>query len=495
MFQVDNFISFHDLTPEACFLWASSSITACLGYDPDEVVGMKAYDVIHKDDIEYVKLTHQESVLNEMVGTQLLLRIKAKDDSYVPCMVIFSLCYDYIVSCYTVVEQSAATMHDVGGMYYYGMQDDSTRLKYKGRTMRKVSAHSAAMTSLVGSREMEFERIHRHHQAFRENTWNANSLDLEPRICMLLNRFTRNLVVLYASPSCEIILNIDPGMIVGKPFLLFIRSDDLATFVEQADRAKATTVVTHMRFYFQSPNYLEEVPCEAMLFGAADAMIAIMRRCKPFIRTKPMITAASSDYYASGSSVSTSYNSNSSYRANSYSRTFNRGNRHLQPPVYSSKISAYSSSTYPSSPPDSMASSHSSSSSASNRPGNRSYKASLRGITMGSINSIRNLDNDQSLLRPLKSLHIDESDIVDEDTPLPEVYRLRRHHAEDSDADATLEQKIRELNLDDEYLEQDEDDEFEEDEVMDEIGTPSTHRSDGCSTGDYAHCDSSRSER
>jgi hypothetical protein len=109
MFQADNFISFHDLTPEACFLWASSSITICLGYDPDEVVGMKAYDVIHKDDIEYVKVTHQESVLNEMVGTQLLLRIKAKDDSYVPCMVIFSLCYDYIVSCYTVVDQSVGS--------------------------------------------------------------------------------------------------------------------------------------------------------------------------------------------------------------------------------------------------------------------------------------------------------------------------------------------------------------------------------------------------
>ncbi|KAK3828867.1 MAG: hypothetical protein J3Q66DRAFT_323777 [Benniella sp.] len=474
MFQVDNFISFHDLTPEACFLWASSSITACLGYDPDEVVGMKAYNIIHKDDIEHVKLTHQESVLNEMVGTQLLLRIKAKNDSYVPCMVIFSLCYDYIVSCYTVVEQSVSTM-------------------------RKVSAHSAAMTSLVGSREMEFERIHRHHQAFRENTWNANSLDLEPRICMLLNRFTRNLVVLYASPSCEIILNVDPEMIVGKPFLLFIRSDDLATFVEQADRAKATTVVTHMRFYFQSPNYLEEVPCEAMLFGAADAMIAIMRRCKPFIRTKPMITAApTTDYQACESSISTSYNSNSSYQANSYSRTFHRGNRHLQAPGYSSRTSACSSSTYPSSPPDSTASSFSSSasfSSASNRQGNRSYKAPLRGITMGSINSIRNLDSDQTRLRPLKSLHIDESDIVDADTPLPEIYRLRSHHVEDPDADATLEQKIREMNLEDEYLELDEDDEFEDDEVMDESGMPSTYRSDGYSIDDNVHYDSSRRER
>ncbi|KAF9411508.1 hypothetical protein BGZ76_005335, partial [Entomortierella beljakovae] len=67
---------------------------------------MNAYEAIHKDDIPYVKVTHQENVLNEMVGTQLLLRMRHKLGHYVPCMVLFSLCYEYIVSCYTVIDQS-----------------------------------------------------------------------------------------------------------------------------------------------------------------------------------------------------------------------------------------------------------------------------------------------------------------------------------------------------------------------------------------------------
>ncbi|KAI8361564.1 hypothetical protein B0O80DRAFT_380369, partial [Mortierella sp. GBAus27b] len=227
MFQVDNFISFHDLTPDACFLWASSSITTCLGYDPDEVVGMNAYDVIHKDDIEYVKVTHQESVLNEMVGTQLLLRMKTKDDSYVPCMVIFSLCYDYIVSCFTVVDQSNT---------------------YKHRPTISTTPLDGSCISTVACSDNPGQQ---ECIPFRENTWNSSSLDLEPRICMLLNRFSRSLNIQYASPSCEIILNIDPEAIVGRSFLLFIRSDDLATFVEQVDLAKSSNVVTHMKFYFQ----------------------------------------------------------------------------------------------------------------------------------------------------------------------------------------------------------------------------------------------------
>ncbi|KAF9924514.1 hypothetical protein BGZ65_008263 [Modicella reniformis] len=458
MFQVDNFISFHDLTPEAVFLWASSSITAILGYEPDDVVGMEAYDVIHQEDIPYVKVTHQEGVLNEMVGTQLLLRMKAKDGSYVPCMVIFSLCYDYIVSCFTVVDQRAGAI-------------------------RKVTTHSAAMTSIVGSREKEFERVRRHQDAFRGDTWNSNSLDPEPRICMLLNRFTRNLAIMYASPSCEMILKIDPELIVGKPFLLFIRSDDLTTFVEQVDLAKSSTVVTHMRFYFQSPNFQQEVPCEAMLFGAADAMIAIMRRCKPFIRTKPMITATmSSDYHASESSLGTSFSS--SYNSYRSSRSFDNGNHRLQPHGYSSKISAYSSSTYSSSPTNSVSSSFSSSASASSaayHKENRTYRTPLRGVAIGSINSIRNLDTEQNRLRPMTSLHVDESDIVDSETTLPPVYRLRKHHIEDAEVDLALEQGFRELDLDDDdYQGLDEEDEFEDGGIIEEMEIPKTQRHGSC---------------
>jgi PAS domain S-box-containing protein len=104
MFEVDNFISFHDLTPDGTFIWTSPSVTAILGYEPEEIEGVPAYDVMHKDDIAYCRVTHQENVLNDMVGTQIVVRFKHKDGSYVPCMCIFSVCYDYIVTCSTVID-------------------------------------------------------------------------------------------------------------------------------------------------------------------------------------------------------------------------------------------------------------------------------------------------------------------------------------------------------------------------------------------------------
>ncbi|KAG0302948.1 hypothetical protein BGZ98_007102 [Dissophora globulifera] len=151
---------------------------------------------------------------------------------------------------------------------------------------KQLSAHSATMTRLVGSRKEEFERIKRHHEAFVANTWNMHGMEPEPRVCMILNRFSRNLIIMYASSACERIFHIDPDHIVGKPILLFIRADDLASFVEQMDMIKASTAITHMRFWFQSPKLRQEVPCESILYGSADGIVAVMRRCRPFVRKR-----------------------------------------------------------------------------------------------------------------------------------------------------------------------------------------------------------------
>jgi len=124
----------------------------------------------------------------------------------------------------------------------------------------------------------------RHHDAFAANTWDHQMMEPEARVCLILNRFTRSLMVIYASSACEKVFHVDPDDITGKPILLYIRADDLAPFVEQVDLIKSSTSISQMRFWFQSPNWPREIPCEAMIFGAADGIVAIVRRCKPFVR-------------------------------------------------------------------------------------------------------------------------------------------------------------------------------------------------------------------
>ncbi|KAG0252329.1 hypothetical protein BG011_007035 [Mortierella polycephala] len=262
MVHWQNFISFHDLSPEARFLWASDSIIECLGYTREEVVGLPVYDFVVKEDIPFSRSTHKENVINDLVATQLVCRYRHKDGkTLVPAVAVFSACYEFIVNCSSVID-------------------------FESGAFKQTKAHSAAMVRMVNDKNEEYARVRRHQLAFAANTWDPNVLEPEPRICMILNRFSRNLGILYASPSCELILHVDPNKVVGKPFLVFIRSDDLASFVRQVDIAKSSDTITHMRFWFQSPNLPQEIPCEAMLFGSADGLVVVLRRCRPFVRRR-----------------------------------------------------------------------------------------------------------------------------------------------------------------------------------------------------------------
>ncbi|KAF9959404.1 hypothetical protein BGZ70_008858 [Mortierella alpina] len=248
-----NFISFHDLTPRANYLWASPSVEDCLGYTPEELIDASPYDIVIKDDVPSSQTAHTENVLNDMVASQATLRYRHKDGSPVPMLVIFSVCYEFIVACLLVLDPD-------------------------GTPFKSSLVHSVAMARIVQSKQEEFARIKRHHSAFKAMSWNTHGLEPEFRVCMILNRYSRALGVLYASPSCEQVLLIDAEAIVGKPFLLFIRADDLGAFVEQVQVAKSSTAITHMRFWFQSPNWVQEIPCEATFFSAADGLVVIMRR-------------------------------------------------------------------------------------------------------------------------------------------------------------------------------------------------------------------------
>ncbi|KAG9072845.1 hypothetical protein KI688_000625 [Linnemannia hyalina] len=106
-FKANNFISIHDLTPEGRTLWVSSSVTDCLGYTPEEFLQVTTYGILHPDDHEPASVTHREHVLNDMIATQIVLRFKAKDGSYVATTSFFSLCYDFIINCTTVVDPAA----------------------------------------------------------------------------------------------------------------------------------------------------------------------------------------------------------------------------------------------------------------------------------------------------------------------------------------------------------------------------------------------------
>ncbi|KAF9131082.1 hypothetical protein BGW39_002241 [Mortierella sp. 14UC] len=271
----------------------------------------------------------------------------------------------------------------------------------------------------------EFERIRRHHDAFSSAAWNTSELAPEVRACMILNRFSRNLGVMYASPSCELILQMGPEEIIGKPLLLFIRADDLGTFVEQADVAKTSTVMTHMRFWFQSPNCPYEIPIEAMMFGCADGMVAILRRSRPFVRKQMIGSSEHFEFMNSrgmsplssslGSSTSMSGGSCSSRTRSEY------GSSQGSSIDFSPRIMHV-----PNIDPRNT-----------DPKGFRLPRIGMRTVPMGSIENIQNLERDQSRFRPLTTVVLSDQTF----RPVPRGYQFREIVQIDSDEDDDVEEE------------------------------------------------------
>ncbi|KAK3825181.1 MAG: hypothetical protein J3Q66DRAFT_327161 [Benniella sp.] len=277
MTQAPNFFAFLDLALDSRFLWVSPSVYDALGYEPEELVGMNGYDIVYPDDHEQGKEFHKQSFVHDLVAAQIVARCKAKDGRAVLCLCVISLCYDFSISCVTVLDHSA-------------------------EAYLQQRAYSSVMTRRVGSKKEEFARMKRHHDAFAEKTWDHSMLEPEPRVCLIINRYTRDLTVMYASSACEKVLCVDPDDLTGKPILIYIRADELAPFVEQVDLIKTTTAISQMRFWFQSPNCQQEIPCEAIISGSTDGIVAVVRRCKPFVRKHLIGSWEQFESYTRGSS-------------------------------------------------------------------------------------------------------------------------------------------------------------------------------------------------
>lgn len=211
-------------------------------------------------------------------------------------------------------------------------------------------------------------------------------MEPEARVCLIINRFTRNLTVMYASSACERVFHVDPDQLTGKSILLYIRADDLASFVEQVGLIKTSTAISLLRFWFQSPNCPREIPCEAIMFGTADGIVSVVRRCRPFIRRHYL---GSREQFESAST-----------RASSFSSCWER-------PYSSSPASSFSSSPPAPALADSICESKSSS--------------PPRDLPLSALNRIRILELDDERSKPMTHLPEDDPTLLSESTANAQV--------------------------------------------------------------------------
>jgi PAS domain S-box-containing protein len=78
--NISDFISIHD--PDWHFTYASPSIRNILGYEPEEILGLGGFDLVHPDDVRRTLDDALQPIVLERKETQLRYRMKAKNGEY-----------------------------------------------------------------------------------------------------------------------------------------------------------------------------------------------------------------------------------------------------------------------------------------------------------------------------------------------------------------------------------------------------------------------------
>ncbi|KAG7284841.1 hypothetical protein NEMBOFW57_009456 [Staphylotrichum longicolle] len=78
-------------------------------------------------------------------------------------------------------------------------------------------------------------------------------MEREPRAALILNRFTRDLTIIYATDAVAQILGVHSDELLGKPFYECIQLNCLAEAEKCLESAKTNESIAYLRFWYKDP--------------------------------------------------------------------------------------------------------------------------------------------------------------------------------------------------------------------------------------------------
>jgi PAS domain S-box-containing protein len=222
------FITMHAVTANARLLYASDSITDVLGYEPEEVVGKSTFDYFHPDEVPLARNEHQNAVDLDRASVLAYVRVRNKAGEWIGCECVFSIVYDVIVAATTVYHR------------------DSHR-----RAARALAAPIVRQAFSPDVGDPRYEMLVYLSHRF---TSIASNRKKEPRAALILNRFTKNLTILYATHALEELVGMRPDSAVGVSLLSCVQAECLDGVLHAIDLAKTNDSVAYMRFAWKGPN-------------------------------------------------------------------------------------------------------------------------------------------------------------------------------------------------------------------------------------------------
>ncbi|KAI3645921.1 hypothetical protein MP228_008849 [Amoeboaphelidium protococcarum] len=264
-----NYFYFTDMTPQATILWASPSSLDLVGRTPEEMVGKSCYAFLHPDELEAVRRNHVFSFAESVIARILTVRFlcKERDGTQVFKKMDFLIndCYD----CFVIVSAN------------HEFSKDSISFRQSAEDRVKIGP--------TGALEAEnwLTRKHVTMQMLSDTlTWEQSSQTLkEPRVCLVLNRYTIKATIQFATAGAWEVLNCTDRELIGKSLYDFIKQseedqihdvDVLERLKGQINFVKSSGSVHHFSFTWKSTHL--PIECEGIITSTWDGLICVVRR-------------------------------------------------------------------------------------------------------------------------------------------------------------------------------------------------------------------------
>ncbi|ORX92301.1 hypothetical protein K493DRAFT_377137 [Basidiobolus meristosporus CBS 931.73] len=252
-----DFMTFLDSSPDATYLFVSSNVTEVLGFQPEDIVGQKWDFLYHPDDKEGVKIVYHAALKEDKLFSVILCRTRHKTGFYVYAEVIGVICHDMMVVYYSLI---------TGPPRFKCQLIPNRRVAPIERT-RILTKGLETMDSF--NRPVALIRYPNVDSAFRD-------LTPEPRVCLVINRFTLKHAILFASNATENLLGIMPEEMIGVPLLTYIEPEDMDTVDHAFFIIKSHQSMTSFPVNFLSPGY-GVLSLHAVAISCSDGIILLLR--------------------------------------------------------------------------------------------------------------------------------------------------------------------------------------------------------------------------